>query len=113
MAIREKKKIHVKTGDQVVVISGKDASAQGKVLSVEGKSGRVVVEKVNMISRHTKPTQANPQGGIIRKEAPIDSSNVMLYCPKCNKGVRVKKQLLADGKKIRVCAICGNPFDKE
>ena len=111
MAI-EKKKIHVKKGDNVVVITGKDAGKKGKVINVDTKSGRVFVDKVNVVSRHTKPTPGAPQGGIVKKEAAIDSSNVMLFCSKCNKGVRVKKQIAEDGTKTRVCAVCGAKFDK-
>ena len=109
----EKSKMHVKTGDRVVVIAGKDKGKTGKIINVDSKASRVYVDKVNLVSRHSKPTKAAPQGGIIKKEAAMDSSNVMLYCNKCNKGVRVKKQLLDNGKKIRVCAVCGASFDKE
>ena len=108
----EKKKIHVKKGDTVVVITGKDAGQKGKIIDVDTKNGRVYVEQLNMVSRHTKPTQAAPQGGIVKKEAPIDASNVMPFCDKCGKGVRIKKQLNADGTKIRQCAVCGASFDK-
>ncbi len=108
----EKAKIHVKTGDPVMVISGKDAGKRGKVLSVDLKKGRVFVDKVNIVKRHTKPTQGAPQGGIIKKEAAIDSSNVMIYCSKCGKPVRIQKEILANGKKIRKCAKCGEAFDK-
>ncbi|MCL2678326.1 MAG: 50S ribosomal protein L24 [Clostridiales bacterium] len=108
-------KIHVKKGDVVMVISGKDSGKKGKILSVETKSGRVYVDKVNVVSRHTKPTQSQPRGGIIKKEAAIHSSNVMLYCDKCRKGVRVKKEIVFDGTKerrLRKCASCGELFDK-
>ncbi|MDO4732047.1 MAG: 50S ribosomal protein L24 [Bacillota bacterium] len=111
MAI-EKKKLHVKKGDNVVVITGKDAGKKGKIINVDTKAGRVYVDKINVVSRHTKPTPGAPQGGIVKKEAAIDSSNVMLYCSKCGKGVRVKKEIAADGSKARVCANCGNKFDK-
>lgn len=103
-------KMHVKTGDTVVVITGKDAGTKGKVMSVLPKTGRVVVEKVNVVSKHTKPTQNNPQGGIMKKEAPIDASNVMLYCDKCGKGVRTGKEVLADGTRVRKCVVCGTQF---
>ena len=103
-------KMHVKTGDTVVVITGKDAGTKGKVMSVLPKTGRVVVEKVNVVSKHTKPTQNNPQGGIMKKEAPIDASNVMLYCDKCGKGVRIGKEVLADGTRVRKCVVCGTQF---
>jgi large subunit ribosomal protein L24 len=107
-------KVHVKKGDMVQVISGKDAAAKkrGKVLAVDPTKGRVVVEGVNIVKRHTKPTQTKPQGGIVPKEAPIDSSNVMMYCDKCKNPVRVNKKFLSDGKKVRVCNKCGEQFDK-
>lgn len=107
-------KIHVKKGDMVQVISGKDADAKkkGKILSVDADKGKVIVEGVNMIKKHMKPTQARPQGGIVEKEGYIDSSNVMLYCSKCKAPVRISKKIQADGTKIRVCAKCGEEFDK-
>ncbi len=80
--------LKIKKGDTVKVIAGKDNNAEGKVLSVDAKKGRVVVEGVNMITKHTKPSQSNPNGGIVQKEAPIDISNVML---------------LVNGKTTRVC----------
>lgn len=106
------KKMHVKTGDNVIVKTGKDAGKTGKVLAVETKTGRVFVEKVNLVSRHTKPTKASPQGGILKKEAAIDSSNVMIYCNKCGKGVRLGHDKLANGKRVRKCVKCGEVFDK-
>jgi large subunit ribosomal protein L24 len=109
---QDKKKMHVKKGDVVVVTTGKDAGKKGKIIDVDVKSGRVYVDKINLVSRHTKPTQGAPQGGIIKKEAPLDGSNVMLYCNKCNKGVRTRKKVNADGSKIRVCAVCGAEFDR-
>ena len=104
-------KIHVRKGDTVVVVSGKDAGKKAKVLSVEPKKKRVYVEKVNMVKRHTKPTQANPQGGIMEKEAGMDSSNVMIFCAKCNRPVRIAKAE-KDGKYVRKCSKCGTVFDK-
>ncbi len=104
-------KVHVKKGDIVMVISGKDAGTKGKVLSVMPKEKRVIVEKVNVIKRHTKPTKDIPQGGIIEKPAPIASSNVMMYCSKCKAPVRIKKQQLSDGSYIRVCSKCGDKFN--
>lgn len=102
----EPAKIHVKKGDYVMVISGKDAGKKGKVIDVIRKKGRVVVEKANMVKRHTKPSQSMPQGGIISKEAPMASSNVMLYCQECNSVTRVSHKVTDDGK-IRVCKHCG------
>lgn len=107
-------KLHVKKGDLVQVISGKDAAAKkrGKILSVDTENGRVIVEGVNIIKKHMKPTQASPQGGIVEKPAAIDSSNVAMYCNKCKGPVRVGKQILADGTKVRVCKKCNQEFDK-
>ncbi len=107
-----KPKVHVKKGDTVQVISGKDAGKKGKILSVEPAKSRVVVEGINIIKRHTRPTRTNPQGGIMEREAPMHSSNVMIYCSKCKEPVRINKKILADGKKIRVCNKCGEEFDK-
>ena len=105
-------KMHVKKGDNVVVISGKDSGKKGKIIDVDAKNGRVYVDKVNLVSRHTKPTKGAPQGGIVKKEAAVHSSNVMIYCNKCGQGVRVTKEILADGQKVRKCAKCGARFDK-
>lgn len=99
-------KLHIKKGDEVVVITGKDAGTQGKVIAADPKNGKVMVEKVAMVHKHQKPTQANPQGGIMNKEAFIDASNVMIYCNKCKKGVRTRKE---DG--VRVCVKCGAKID--
>ncbi len=101
-------KLHVKTGDTVVVISGKDKGKQGKVKAAMPKEGRVVVEGVNMIKRHTKPSQANPKGGIIEKEAPIDLSNVMLLHN--GKATRVGFKMDGD-KKVRVAKATGEVID--
>lgn len=107
-----KMKIHVKKDDLVQVITGKDTGKKGKVLKVDPQKGRVIVEGLNVVKRHMKPTRVNPQGGITEIEAPLDSSNVMIYCEKCNKPVRIKKIFLADGKKVRTCHQCGEQFDK-
>ena len=104
-------KVHVKKGDTVVVITGKDAGHKGKVLGVFPKESRVVVEKANIVKRHTRPTRAMPQGGIVEKEAPIHSSNVMLYCNKCKRPTRIGKKILADGKKVRICRRCEEVLD--
>lgn len=110
MAVAKKKlqpaKIHVRRGDTVMVISGKDAGKKGKVLEVQTQKSRVVVEKANMVKRHTKPSQSAPQGGIISKEAPMHSSNVMLYCQDCKSVTRVSMQVNEKGK-YRVCKKCG------
>jgi len=103
-------KLHVKKDDTVVVLTGKDKGKSGKILKVIPKKMRVIVEGVNIIKKHQKPTPSNPDGGIITKEAPIHVSNVLLFCPKCAKGVRTKKKIDGD-RKIRVCVKCGNEFD--
>ena len=99
-------KMSIKKDDLVVVLSGKDKGKQGKVLEVMPKSGKVVVEKVNVVSRHTKPRKQGEEGGILKKEAPIYASKVQVVCPKCSKGTRVAHKI-EGGKKIRVCKHCG------
>ena len=103
----ERKKMHVKKNDLVMVIAGKDKGKSGKVLSVLSKKNRVIVEKVNFIKRHVRPSAKNRQGGIIQKEGPIYTANVMLICTKCNKPTRFGKKYLEDNKKVRVCKKCG------
>ena len=100
-------KMNIKKDDVVVVLSGKDKGKQGKVLEVMPKSGKVVVEKINVVSRHTKPRKQGEQGGIIKKEAPIYACKVQRVCPKCNKPTRHAHKLLEGGKKVRVCKKCG------
>ena len=101
-----KAKLHVKKGDMVMVITGKDAGKKGRVLEVIPAKNRVVVEKVNIVKKHQKPTRNMPQGGIIDKESPIHSSNVMLYCTECNNVTRVSMKVTEAGK-VRVCKKCG------
>jgi large subunit ribosomal protein L24 len=101
---------NLRRNDQVEVTTGKDKGRVGKILKVASED-RVIVEKVNMIKRHTKPSMANQQGGIIEKEAPIHISNVMLICPKCSKTARIGKKVLEDGSKVRVCKKCGESVD--
>ncbi|HHY77051.1 MAG TPA: 50S ribosomal protein L24 [Clostridiales bacterium] len=108
----EKKKLHVKKGDTVVVISGKDKGKKGKVLVALPQEGKVIVEGVNMITKHQKPSKKVQQGGIIHQEAPIFSSKVMLWCDKCKKGVRIGKRILQDETKVRYCKSCGEILDK-
>ncbi|RKD34123.1 50S ribosomal protein L24 [Thermohalobacter berrensis] len=103
--------MHVKKGDKVVVISGKDKGKVGKVLRAIPKKDRVIVEGVNMQTKHQKPSPTNPQGGIIHQEGPIHVSNVMPYCEKDKKGVRVGYKVLENGKKVRICRKCGEVLD--
>lgn len=105
----DNQKVHVRKGDTVMVITGKDAGKKGKVLQVLPKANRVVVEQVNIVKRHTKPTKALPQGGIVEKEAPVNSSNVMLYCTECNSVTRRSIKITEQGK-LRVCKKCGHSF---
>jgi len=103
----ERKKFHVKKNDLVMVVAGKDKGKSGKILSVLSKKNRVIVEKVNFIKRHTRPSAKQRQGGIIEREGPINISNVMLICTKCNKPSRVGKKSFEDDKKVRICKKCG------
>jgi large subunit ribosomal protein L24 len=105
------KKMRVKKDDMVMVIAGKDNAKTGKILRVLAKKDSVVVEGLNLIKKHIR-ARGNQPGGIEEKEAPIHISNVMLYCPKCTKPVRVKKTLLENGEKVRLCVKCGVAFDK-
>ena len=100
-------KIHVKTGDTVIVIAGKEKGKKGKVIATYSKKDRVVVEGLNLVKRHTKPSQNNPQGGIITKEAAIHVSNVMLVDPESGKPTRVKMVQQADGTKVRTAVKSG------
>ena len=110
-------KLFVKTGDTVKVITGEDKGKTGKVQKVFPETGRIVVEKVNMVKKHQKPRGQGMPGGIVEQEAPIDASNAMLVCPKCGKATRVGHKYL-DGeakpsrRKVRVCKECGATFDK-
>jgi len=104
-------KFSIKKDDKVMVIAGKDRGKIGTVLKVDRKKERVVVEKVNMVKRHTRPGGRHAQGGIIEKEAPIHISNVMLVCNKCAQPTRVGRKILEDGSKSRVCKKCGELID--
>ena len=97
----------IRKDDTVIVLSGKDKGKTGKVLSVMPKDRKVIVEKVNIVSRHTKPRQEGQEGGIIKKEAPLYACKVMRVCPKCNKPTRPASRVGKDGKKVRVCKKCG------
>ncbi len=99
-------KVHVKTGDTVVVISGDDKGAKGKVLAVSPKEGKVIVEGINQVKKHVKPRKMGDQGGIVTAEAPMYASKVQIYCSGCKKATRIAHKD-EDGKKIRVCAKCG------
>lgn len=102
----------MKKNDVVMVIAGKEKGKSGRILKLLPKKNRVIVEKVNMIKRHTKPTRQMPQGGILEKEGSIHVSNVMIICNRCNVPVRIGKRIMEDGSKVRVCRKCGEVLDK-
>lgn len=101
---------HVRRGDVVVVTKGREAGKRGAVKRLVSSGARVEVEKVMMIKRHTKPTQANPQGGIVDREGSVAVANVALWCEKCSAGRRAKKLTDSAGNKSRVCVKCATPF---
>ena len=108
-------KSKIKKGDRVKVIAGKEAGKSGTVLRLDTESGRVVIERLNMVKKHTKPNpKKNPQGGVIEREAAIDASNVMVICPACGQSTRVGYRLLDGGGKARKCRRenCGRDIDK-
>lgn len=106
-------KVHVKTGDTVVVINGKDRGKQGKVLQVSPSEGKVIVEGVNIVSKHVKPRKMGEAGGIIKAESALYADKVQLVCPKCGRPTRVGHMIDDKGKKVRVCkkADCGAKFE--
>jgi large subunit ribosomal protein L24 len=103
--------VDIKKGDTVIVISGKDRGKKGKVLQINRADNRVIVEGVNMVTKHQKPTQKVQQGGIIHQEAPVHVSNVMYYDSKVKKGTRIRHQILENGKKVRVSVKSGETID--
>jgi len=105
--------VHIRKDDIVEVVTGDDAGTgkartTGRVLRVLPDANKVVVEGINRVYKHLKPSRQNPQGGRLSKEMPIDVSNVMLYCPTCRRGVRVGRRYTAEGRKERYCKKCGN-----
>ena len=104
-------KMRLKKGDRVRVISGKDKGKEGKILVAFPAENKVIVEGVSVASRHSKPTQANPQGGIVKKETPIYASKVMLVCPNTGKPTRIGHAFLEDGRKVRVAKVSGEVVD--
>jgi len=108
----KKRKLHVRTGDMVAVVAGNARGARGRIIKAMPTEGRVVIEGVNLVWKHLKPTREHPTGGRIQVEAPIDASNVMHICPNrdCvayDKPVRIRRVFTPEGNKIRVCARCG------
>jgi large subunit ribosomal protein L24 len=108
----EKNEANIRKDDKVKIIAGKDRGKIGKVLKVDGKKNRIVVENINMVKRHTRPSAKSKQGGIVEGEASIDRSNVMLMCGKCLSPTRIKMKRLENGKKVRTCRKCDEIIDK-
>ncbi len=104
-------KCNIKKDDKVKVITGKDKGKIGKVLKVDRKKDRILVENINVVKRHTRPTAKNRQGGIVESEATVPWSNVMLMCSKCLSPVRIQMRRLDDGKKVRSCRKCNEIID--
>ena len=108
---KKRYKMHLKKGDTVAVIAGKEKGKKGKVLHVMTRGNRAIVEALNMITRHERPSQVNPQGGMVQREAPIHASNLMVICTKCNAPSRLGKRALEDGSRVRVCKKCSEIID--
>jgi large subunit ribosomal protein L24 len=104
--------VHVRRGDTVAVIAGRERGKRGKVLRVLRTGGRVLIEKLNMMKKHQRPTQKLRQGGIIERESPLALSNVLVVCSRCDKPSRSGIKTLADGRKLRICKRCGESIDK-
>ena len=100
-------KVHVKTGDTVVVLSGSEKGKKGKVMAVSPKEGKVIIEKVNLVSKHVKPRRMGEQGGIVEAEGAMYASKVQIVCPACKKPTRIAHKILEDGSKERICKKCG------
>ena len=107
-----KKKFYIRKNDKVMVIAGKEKGKIGTVLKIITEKEGIIVEKLNMVKRHTKPGGKNAKGGIVEKEGPINISNLMLVCGKCAEITRIGKKVLEDGSKVRFCKKCGEILDK-
>ena len=103
--------LHVKTGDEVVVINGKNRGKRGKIMQVSPKEGKVIVEGVNVVTKHVKPRQMGEPGGLIKAESALYADKVQLICPKCGKPTRVGHDVDKNGKKVRVCKKCNAQFE--
>jgi len=106
-----KDRMNIKKNDIVIVIAGSGKGKRGRVIEAIPSENRIIVEKVNVVKRHQRPTQQQRQGGIIEREAKFHRSNVMIYCSKCDKAVRVGHKKLEDGRKVRLCRKCGEMLD--
>lgn len=101
------KKVHVKTGDTVTVLSGKERGKKGKVLAVSPKEGKVIIEGINMVTKHVKPRKMGEAGGIVKAEGAMYACKVQIVCPRCGKPTRVGHKVQEDGTKERICKKCG------
>ena len=106
------KKLHVKKDDMVMIIAGKEKGKSGKVLRTFPEKGRITVENLNVVKRHSRPGRGNKEGGIVEKEAALDASNVLLLCKACSKPTRTGMRILEDGTKTRFCKKCNEIVDK-
>lgn len=104
-------KVRIKKNDTVLVTTGKEKGKRGRVIAVYPDTNRVIVEKLNVVKRHTRPNQQLRQGGIVEKESPISLANVKLICPKCDKPSTIARQAQGDGKRSRVCHTCETAID--
>ena len=107
----ETMKTKIKKDDKVKVLTGKDKGKIGKVLRIVKKTNRVVIENINVVKTNQRPTQANPQGGIVEKNMPVHVSNLMIMCNSCVKPTRISMKLLEDGKRVRICKQCNQQID--
>jgi large subunit ribosomal protein L24 len=105
------KRVH--KGDRIIVLSGDDRGKEGVVLKVDTAKNQAIVQGINFVKRHQRPTKTAPTGGILQKEAPINMSNLLVICAKCNEGVKTKTVTLSDGNKIRTCKKCGEMLTGE
>jgi large subunit ribosomal protein L24 len=111
MQVEKNKHPFVKKNDKVIVLAGKEKGKIGTILKVDADKGRAIVEKINMVKRHSKPGGKKAQGGIVEKESPIHISNLMLVCGKCAEPARMGRRVLEDGSKVRVCKKCGEQLE--
>jgi large subunit ribosomal protein L24 len=112
MTIVSKIKTHIRKGDFVIVLSGDDKGKKGKVLKVFPGESKLIVEGINIVKKHTRPSQKMPQGGTVTIEQPLPMSRVMLICPACKQSTRVVRQEVSGGRRARVCKKCGEVVDK-
>ena len=105
-------KVNIKKGDTVIVVSGEDKGKKGKIVSILPKKLQAIVEGVNFLKKHIKPTEKTPQGGIVDQEGSINMTNLKLICNKCNQPTTVKREKIKEGKRVRVCKKCAEIIDK-